>query len=84
MNPISRLRVRARSRIVRFATGLPLSQYSPPVGVSSSPKIDSSVDLPHPDGPAIDTYSPRRNLQMNAAQRVRLDLIGIEDLLDAV
>ena len=59
MNPISRLRVRARSRIVRLATGLPFSQYSPPVGVSSRPKIDSSVDLPQPDGPAIDTYSPR-------------------------
>ena len=30
----------------------------PPVGESSSPRIDSSVVLPQPDGPAIDTNSP--------------------------
>ena len=29
------------------------------VGVSSRPRIDSSVDLPQPDGPAIATYSPK-------------------------
>ena len=28
------------------------------VGESSRPRSDSSVDLPQPDGPAIDTYSP--------------------------
>jgi hypothetical protein len=33
--------------------------YSPFEGVSSKPRIESSVDFPQPDGPAIDTYSPR-------------------------
>src|ERR1700752_3733137 len=32
--------------------------YWPPVGVSNRPRIESSVDLPQPDGPAIETYSP--------------------------
>ena len=31
----------------------------PLVGVSSSPIIDSRVDLPQPEGPDIATYSPR-------------------------
>ena len=30
----------------------------PPVGVSSSPMMESSVDLPQPDGPDMATYSP--------------------------
>src|SRR5437762_2815071 len=59
MNPISRLRTRARSEGGRSATGRPLSTYSPLDGVSSKPRMESSVDLPQPDGPAIDTYSPR-------------------------
>ena len=29
-------------------------------GVSSRPRIASSVDLPQPDGPEMETYSPRR------------------------
>src|SRR5437016_5606301 len=59
MNPISRLRTRARSDGGRSATGRPFNEYSPLDGVSRSPKIDNRVDLPQPDGPAIDTYSPR-------------------------
>src|SRR5713101_3570623 len=58
MKPISRLRTRARSLAGRSATAWPFSQYSPLLAESSSPRIDRSVDLPHPDGPAIDTYSP--------------------------
>src|SRR5580765_7961605 len=58
MNPISRLRTRARSLAGRSATAWPFSQYSPLEAESSRPSIDSSVDLPQPDGPAIDTYSP--------------------------
>src|SRR5437773_11540668 len=60
MNPISRLRIRARSANERFATSLPFSVYLPFEGVSSKPKIDNSVDLPQPDGPAMETYSPSR------------------------
>src|SRR5215831_12663248 len=59
MNPISRLRTRARSQAFSSATSRPLSAYDPFVGESSRPRIDSNVDLPHPDGPEIDTYSPR-------------------------
>src|ERR1700722_2047927 len=59
MKPISRLRTRARSDARSSATGRPFSSYDPCVGVSRSPRIESNVDLPHPDGPAIDTYSPR-------------------------
>src|SRR5438477_5461395 len=58
MNPISRLRTRARSEAGSSATGRPFSRYCPSVGESSKPRMDSSVDLPQPDGPAIDTYSP--------------------------
>ena len=60
MNPISRLRIRARSDSGRSATSRPLSTYLPSVGESSRPRIDSSVDLPQPDGPAIAMYSPLR------------------------
>ena len=41
-------------------TSCPLSQYSPPVGVSRQPIRFMSVDLPDPDGPMIATYSLRR------------------------
>ncbi len=58
MKPISRLRMRARSESERFATGVPFRMYSPSVGESSRPRMESSVDLPQPDGPAIEMYSP--------------------------
>src|SRR5436190_22059274 len=58
MNPISRLRTRARSDSGRSATSLPFRTYRPSVGESSSPRIERSVDLPQPEGPAIAMYSP--------------------------
>src|SRR4051812_33799788 len=58
MNPISRFRTRARSDNGRSATDLPLRMYLPSVGESSRPRIDRSVDLPQPDGPAMAMYSP--------------------------
>jgi len=42
------------------ATERPLRWYSPVDGVSSSPRMASSVDLPQPDGPEMETNSPRR------------------------
>src|SRR5258706_5211161 len=60
MNPIWRFRILARSENVRFCTVLPSSQYSPAVGESRRPRIESRVDFPHPDGPSIERYSPRR------------------------
>src|SRR5262245_57689000 len=58
MKPISRFRIRARSRSPRSATERLFRKYWPLVGASSRPRMDNSVDLPHPDGPAIETYSP--------------------------
>src|SRR5579864_7931427 len=59
MKPISRLRMRARSDRSRFATGRPFNSYRPSDGESSKPRIASSVDFPQPEGPAIETNSPR-------------------------
>ncbi len=56
--PMAWFRIFARWLALRFSTGSPSSRYLPPVGESSSPRIDSSVVLPHPDGPAMDTNSP--------------------------
>src|ERR1041385_8297543 len=58
MKPMSRLRMRVRSAGVSVATGRPSSRYVPSVGESSRPRIERSVDLPQPEGPAIATYSP--------------------------
>src|SRR5437868_6377690 len=58
MKPISRLRMRARSESESDSAGFPFSQYRPSVGESSSPRSESSVDLPQPEGPALETYSP--------------------------
>src|SRR5687768_4306769 len=60
MKPISRLRIWLRSRMESCSTVWPLSRYVPQVGESSSPKIESNVDLPQPDGPEMETNSPRR------------------------
>ena len=80
MNPISRLRTRARSEAGSSATGRLFSRYCPSVGESSRPRIDSSVDLPQPDGPAIETYSPLAISRWMPDERVRLDFVGEEDL----
>ena len=42
--------------------------------------IDSSVDLPQPDGPDMATYSPLLTDEVNARERVGLDFVGVEDL----
>src|SRR5262245_12694797 len=52
--------MRARSASVRSCTGLPFKRNDPFEGESSSPMMERSVDFPHPEGPAIDTYSPFR------------------------
>src|SRR4051812_29707038 len=67
MNPISRFRTRARSDALSSLTSVPLSRYVPVLGESSKPRIESSVDLPHPDGPEIDTYSPRAMCRLTSS-----------------
>ena len=52
----------------------------PPVGVSSRPMIESSVDLPQPDGPDMATYSPLSIDKVHAGERVGFDFVGVEDL----
>src|SRR5437773_11027438 len=41
-----------------LSTGWPFNSYEPFVGVSSNPRIESSVDFPQPDGPEIEKYCP--------------------------
>ena len=50
--------MRARSEGFSFSTGWPFRMYCPSVGESSSPRIESSVDFPQPEGPEIEKYSP--------------------------
>ena len=57
--PISLFRILASASSPSSDTRCPLSQYSPPVGLSRQPIRFISVDLPEPDGPMIATYSPR-------------------------
>ena len=58
MNPICRLRTRARSAADSLSTASPASTYVPSLGVSRSPRIESNVVFPQPDGPEMATYSP--------------------------
>jgi hypothetical protein len=51
--------MRASSSSSISETFLPLSQYSPCVGVSRQPIKFINVDFPEPDGPMIAMYSPR-------------------------
>jgi hypothetical protein len=45
----------------------------------------SSVDLPQPDGPAIERYSPfSLNVEVDAGERVRLHFVRHEDLAHPV
>ena len=52
----------------------------PSVGESSRPRIESSVDLPQPDGPAIDDVFAFVDLEVDPGQGMRLDFVGEEDL----
>ena len=46
MKPTSRLRTRARSDNERLDKGLPFRRYSPLVGVSRRPRMESNAGLP--------------------------------------
>src|ERR1700716_2198011 len=61
MNPTRRLRSPARSFSLSFVVSIPSKRYCPLVGRSRQPRIFNSVDFPEPDGPVIDSHSPRRN-----------------------
>ena len=59
MKPILSRRTRVSSSSDRPARRSPSMRTSPEVGRSRPPMRLSSVDLPEPDGPTIDTISPR-------------------------
>ena len=40
--------------------------------------IDSSVDLPQPEGPDMATYSPLRDRQVHARERMGLNFVGVK------
>ena len=78
-NPIRspRSTARRRSRRRRSCPRRPAGT-SPPVGLSSSPSRCSSVDLPEPDGPTIDRYSPCADGQVHLPDRLHLRRAGEE------
>ena len=43
-----------------------------------------SVDLPEPDGPTMATNSPVLHLEVDALERLDLDLAGVVDLADGL
>ena len=60
----------------------PFSQYAPAVGVSRSARIERNVDLPHPDGPETETYSPRAmSTVTSSSARVSSSASPFEDSL---
>src|SRR5215510_6132652 len=61
MKPTRRLRNPARSFSPRVVVSMPSKRYCPPVGRSRQPRIFSNVDFPEPDGPVIDSHSPRHS-----------------------
>ena len=83
-NPISRLRSAASSRSRYDVTGAPSMLTRPRVGASSRPMRFSSVLLPQPEGPMIDTNSPGGDVERDVRQRHGLDPVGAVDLLHLV
>ena len=65
------------------STCVPSSAYVPAVGESRQPRIAISVDLPEPEGPTRATNSPRRDRQVDAAERVDGHAVRPEDLRQA-
>src|ERR1017187_8856827 len=59
MNPILSRRKRVRSSSERLAMFCPSMRISPALGRSRPPIKFSSVDLPDPEAPTMDSISPR-------------------------
>ena len=69
MNPILSRRTRVKSSSPSFASAAPSISISPSLGRSSPPIRLSSVDLPEPEGPTIETISPRSTIKIHALER---------------
>ena len=74
--PISLAAQRARGRRRRSSSTARARRAGscPRLGRERQPRISISVVLPEPDGPMIATSSPRLDAQVDAAQRVHLEL----------
>ena len=59
IKPILSRRTRVRSSSLRDGSGWPSIETCPEEGRSRQPMMFSSVDLPDPEGPTMDTISPR-------------------------
>ena len=55
----------------------------PLVGVSRRPRMERSVDLPHPEGPEIENVFSLFDVEVNARESVRFYLVGVENLGDS-
>ena len=59
---------------------LPCMWTLPEVGGVRPPRMWNSVDLPEPEGPTMETNSPRFTSRSDAAQRVNVHLADAIDL----
>src|SRR5579859_5898090 len=75
MKPISLLRNAARSFSFSRNGFRPSSMTAPEVGCSSAPRIYSSVLLPLPDGPMMETASPGLSIS-ETPERMRMGPCG--------
>ena len=80
MKPILSRRTRVSSSSERPASDSPSMRTSPEVGRSSPPTRLRSVDLPEPDGPMIETISPRGIVRLTRVERddvaLAVELLG--------
>src|SRR5690348_4846042 len=74
MNPILSRRTRVSSSSLSFDSAAPSSSISPELGRSRPPIRLSSVDFPEPEGPTIDTSSPRPMPKSTRSSAVTLRL----------
>ena len=81
MNPISRLRMRARSGASRLCDRLAVQHVACPRSACRAGRGSRAAwTCRSPTGPAMATYSPRSMSRWMPDERVGLDLVGVEDL----
>ena len=83
MKPILSRRTLVRSSSESPASASPSTLTSPDVGRSRPPIRLSSVDLPEPDGPMMETISPRGIDEAHVVERGHLAL-AVESLGDVL
>jgi hypothetical protein len=76
MKPSSRLRTFASWRSRNDRTSRPLSATRPLDGASSSPMMFSSVLLPEPDGPMMETNSPASTVRLTFS-RATVSIVSV-------